>query len=407
MLVSAVLLFGIGLAGADDNFVRSTQDPQILPVYAIGASNGSFAKVNGRLFEIDGRTGYFAGTNAWWLGHLTRNEDVDVAMQQIADASVARTKTKYKIVRVWGFGDVNKPTNPDAADPYRVWYQLINGTGAAFINYGSDGLQRLDYVVHRAEQLGLKLVLPFVNEWPDWGGREVAYAPACSFEPTWYEDAGCQAVYRAYVRVLVTRYRASPAVFSWQLCNEPRCSQCDVSVIAAWAAGVSAYIKSLDPLHMVSLGDEGWFGPSSGFSNPNGSNYAYEANDGVDFVTNLKIPTLDYGVFHLYPSWWSYPYEWGNLWIQQHDDAGAKANKPVILEEYGSPERGNHTRVLAPWLDTIVKSGLAADQVWQFGPANLSANSADFGDEFTVCYNSSEFALLGTKHAQDMLDKGV
>ncbi|KAK0701887.1 glycoside hydrolase superfamily [Lasiosphaeria miniovina] len=375
MLVSALLFLGLGLARADDSFVRSTQDPQIPSVYAIGAPNGSFAKVNGRLFEIDGRTGYFAGTNAWWLGHLTRNEDA-----------------KYKIVRVWGFGDVNKPTNPDAADLYRVWYQLINGTGAAFINYGSDGLQRLDYVVHRAEQLGLKLVLPFVNEWPDWGGREVAYAPACSFEPTWYEDAGFQAVYRAYVRVLVTRYRASPAVFSWQLCNEPRCSQCDVSVIAAWAAGVSAYIKSLDPLHMVSLGDEGWFGPTAGYSDPSGSNYAYEANDGVDFVTNLKIPTLDYGVFHLIPA--------GGA-IRMNG-----ANKPVILEEYGSPERGNHTRVLAPWLDTIVKSGLAAEQVWQFGPANVSANSADFGDEFTVYYNSSEFALLGAKHAQDMLDKG-
>ena len=28
------------------------------------------------------------GTNAWWLGHLTENEDVDKAMQQIADVSL-------------------------------------------------------------------------------------------------------------------------------------------------------------------------------------------------------------------------------------------------------------------------------------------------------------------------------
>ena len=37
--------------------------------------------------------------------------------------------------------------------------------------------------------------------------------------------------------------------------------------------------------------------------------------EGVDFVANLKIPTLDYGVFHLYPNSWGYNYTWGSEWI--------------------------------------------------------------------------------------------
>lgn len=76
---------------------------------------------------------------------------------------------------------------------------------------------------------------------------------------------------------------------------------------------------------MVTLGDEGWFAPEDGYTDGDPTSTAYLNNySGVDFVANLKIPTLDYGVVHLYPNLWGYPYEWGNLWIEQHDDAGAK-----------------------------------------------------------------------------------
>jgi hypothetical protein len=37
-----------------------------------------------RLFDIYSKVQYFAGTNAWWLGHLTRDSDLDTAMSEIA-----------------------------------------------------------------------------------------------------------------------------------------------------------------------------------------------------------------------------------------------------------------------------------------------------------------------------------
>ncbi len=214
---------------------------------------------------------------------------------------------------------------PNAVDPKRVWYQLHNASGG-FINYGPDGLQRLDYVVSTAERLGLKLVLPFVNNWPDLGGMDL-YAQVYGAESTFYENTKSQQVYRDYIKVVVTRYRNSSAIFSWQLGNEPRCPACDTSVIYKWATDVSRYIKSLDPGHMVCLGDEGWFGLTSGYSDEDGtSSYAYQANDGVDFVENLNISTLDYGTYHLYPSLWGYAYEWGSHWIRQHADAGIRVS---------------------------------------------------------------------------------
>lgn len=61
---------------------------------------------------------------------------------------------------------------------------------------------------------------------------------------------------------------------------------------------------------MVTLGDEGWLYPENGYGD---ESYAYSGAEGVDFVANLKIPTLDYGTFHLYPNSWGYDYTWGSV----------------------------------------------------------------------------------------------
>lgn len=245
-------------------------------------------------------------------------------------------QSQYKIARVWGFGDVNLLPTPGTLGPQGVWFQLINSTGS-YINYGEDGLQRLDYAVSAAERLGLKFVLAFMNNWPDWGGQIIydnIFARNNSVDYVWYENPGAQEVYRDYVKTLVTRYKNSSAIFSWQLGNEPRCALCNKTVITKWAAEVSSYIKSLDPNHMVSLGDEGWFGPDDGYTDNEPFSTAYGGDDGVDFVDNLNIPTLDYGVFHLYPNLWGYDTEWGNLWIQQHDDAGKKVTPNSLVHSW-------------------------------------------------------------------------
>src|SRR2546421_10425804 len=38
---------------------------------------------SGRIFNIDGKVQHFAGTNAWWLGHLTIDADLDTAMSEM------------------------------------------------------------------------------------------------------------------------------------------------------------------------------------------------------------------------------------------------------------------------------------------------------------------------------------
>jgi mannan endo-1,4-beta-mannosidase len=109
---------------------------------------------NGTRFSIDGVTKYFAGSNSYWISFLTNDKDVDTAMGNVA-------KSGLKILRVWGFNDVNQRSSG-------VYYQLLSSSGSQ-INTGANGLQRLDAVVKAAEKHGVKLIINFVNYWDDYG----------------------------------------------------------------------------------------------------------------------------------------------------------------------------------------------------------------------------------------------
>ena len=155
---------------------------------------------------------------------------------------------------------------------------------------------------------------------------------------------------------------------------------------------------------MVSLGDEGWLQPS--FTGGDGT-YAYSGYEGVDFVKNLAISTIDYGTFHMYPDQWGYNYSWGNTWITQHNAIGKAAGKPVVLEEYAAPTAELREQYFPQWQSTIVsKTSIASDAYWQF--ATTFADGTNPYDNYAIYYNAtagSDSANLGTAHAKAMAVK--
>ncbi len=240
----------------------------------------AFPTTSGLRFSINGATKYLAGTNSYWIGFLANNADVDLVLDHIA-------KSGLTVLRVWGFNDVT--ARPSGG----VYYQYLSASGSQ-INTGANGLQRLDYVVSAAAKRGVYLIINFVNNWGDYGGMP-AYAKAFGgTKEGWYTNTKAQAQYRAYVQAVVTRYANASSIFAWELANEPRCKGCAADTLYHWAADTSKYIKSLDPNHMVTLGDEG-------FGLPGDTTYPYQTTEGVDFVKNLGITTLDFGTFHMYP----------------------------------------------------------------------------------------------------------
>ncbi|KAI0134697.1 glycoside hydrolase superfamily [Xylariales sp. AK1849] len=341
---------------------------------AAAAATG-FSKTDGTQFNIDGSTKYYPGTNSYWLSFLTNNADVDSTLDDLVEAGL-------KILRIWGFNDVN--TIPASGT---VYFQHLSASGST-INTGSDGLERLDYIVSAAETRGIKLIINFVNYWDDYGGMQAYVNAFGGDKTTWYTDKASQTQYQAYIKAVVSRFINSPAIFSWELANESRCSGCATSVIYNWAKSTSEYIKSLDPNHMVTIGDEG-------FGLPGDGSYPYTYGEGNDWVANLNITTLDFATIHLYPDSWGQTEDWGNPWIKTHGAACAAAGKPCLLEEYGAPS--DHCSIEGAWQATaLATDGIAADLFWQLGVTLSSGKTSDDGN--TIFTGTDDWTCLVTDH---------
>ncbi|KAL3425697.1 fungal cellulose binding domain-containing protein [Phlyctema vagabunda] len=346
-----------------------------------------FSKVSGNVFTINGKKTYFAGTNSYWIGFLTSNSDVDLVMTHLA-------ATGLKVLRVWGFSDLT-------AAPYsgQVWFQSLIPGQSPVINTGADGLQRLDYVVESAAAHGISLIINFVNNWGDYGGMNAYrayYNLSTTDESQWYLSTEAQAQYQKYIATVVARYKSNPAVFAWELANEPRCTGCSTSVITNWAKTTSAYIKSLDSNHMVTLGDEG-FGLDTGSD----GSYPYTYGPGTNWTANLAISTIDFGTFHLYPSSWGQVDSWGASWIASHAAAAKAVGKPAILEEYGASDKAN----IPAWQTAVLQNNIAGDLYWQYGDTFSWGQSND--DGHAIYYGTDLYTTLVTNHAAAMNAKAV
>lgn len=221
--------------------------------------------------------------------------------------------------------------------------------------------------------------------------------------------------YKRYVREFVNRYKDSPTIFAWELCNEPRCGAdpdrnlprspdgCDPDVMSAWTEEMSDYIRSLDPWHMITWGGEG------AFNRPDFDDWAYDGTDGSDFDHEMTLRNIDFGTFHLYPDWWSKSVPWSNRWIEDHAEVGRDVGKPVIFEEYGwlTPERRleylgqvrneTRTQVLGHWQSLTREHGMP-DMYWQFGCCGYSYG-CNHNDGFTVYLEDEEAQTLVYEHA--------
>ena len=207
----------------------------------------------------------------------------------------------------------------------------------------------------------------------------------------WYSSNKAQTQYRKYIKAVVSRYTNSPAVFAWELANEPRCNGCDTKIITNWIKKTSKYIKSLDPNHMVTIGEEG-FGLKVG----DDGSYPYTYAEGTDFAANCGVADIDFCTYHLYPDSWSVSpaKQWGNAWIKNHDKVCKTAGKPCVLEEFGY---SNDCAVEGAWEATALKApSTGGDMFWQYGDTLSTGQTHQDGN--TVYHGTDLYDCLVTKH---------
>jgi mannan endo-1,4-beta-mannosidase len=305
------------------------------------------------VFMYQGKPFCFSGSNNYYLSYKDKPMVDDVFAQAKAMG--------LKVMRTWAFIDRGSiddsvpSTDRSQWSPYGtkqgVYFQYWDtATGSVVYNEGAekdDGLVRLDYLLAKAAENDIKMVLVLTNNWREFGGMD-QYLKwfNLAYHHEFYSDDRAKQAYKRYAAHLIERintitkvaYKDDPTIFAWELANEPRCrnfgqydrlEDCKPGTITSWVKDMSEHIKSLDPNHLVAVGDEGFF------NRPGAGNEQYPGKDGADHDAFLALDSIDFGTFHLYPDAWSTGTRWANQWIVDHVDAAQKAGKPTVLEEYG------------------------------------------------------------------------
>lgn len=406
-----------------------------------GVPNG-FAYTQGTRFMLDGSPFYYAGTNCYYLTFKSQ-EAVDSVFKDAEAMGL-------KVIRVWGNLDVGVKTgttdsegkpvftnnNDGPGEKDGIYFQYFDkDLGKPVINEGKDGLQKLDYALYQAEKHGIKLLITFTNYWDAFGGmgQYVKWAEELGItglkKDDFYTNETLKGWYKDYVNGLLNhtnqytgrKLKDEPSVFAWELANEPRCNtdaQCKDNILYNWAKEMSEYVKSVDPNHMVSLGDEGFYNKPYGYYNEyTTSNYAFYGAEGVDFEKLMTIDTLDFGTPHLYLDQWGMKHTGTGqddlLWFKIHGETCAELGKPVILEEFGLTNRTIRDSEYEQWFEVLEGNvyetvEYAGTNYWMIASYIDGALYPDY-DQYTVYgpegTDTESTRQLIIKHAANMTAK--
>ncbi|KAG2434886.1 hypothetical protein HYH02_012086 [Chlamydomonas schloesseri] len=194
-------------------------------------------------------------------------------------------------------------------------------------------------------------------------------------------------------------YRDDPTILAWELANEPHTTdQFELSpkgptqfgdqgvtigrgqlvgrLVNQWLCRAATLLKSLDPNHMVTTGEEGYRTNGPYLSTAPEHNWLNNGLKGVDFDSNIKCPDVDFMTLHVYPDNWNVPF-WQyqfviDNFITDRTKLAHAYNKPVVMEEYGCCKAadyvGKRGQVFAAFHDAADALGMAGTIVWQVVP---------------------------------------
>ena len=336
-----------------------------------------FVQCEGTGFQVGGEPFPVVGVNCYFLGYCSDASRLNVM--------AAAKQMRANAIRAWAFLNVDKRPAGTVA------FQYLNN-GAITVNGGPDGLERLDALIAAAEGQGLRLILPLVNYWNDFGGMPLYLRclGVTGGPEQFYVSAAARIAYQNWVQAILTRrntrtgrlYSEEPAVMAWELANEPRCeTPGGRDLFLNWVGDMSSLVKSLDSNHLLAVGDEGFL------LHADTNDPLYNGSHGVDGEAILGIGDIDFGTYHFYPTAMAHPPAFGDTWVQDHVAAGQRANKPSIMEEYGlelsaTVTADQRNQWYASWLQSVLQAGGAGDLLWMIG--GTDAEVAGFRDQFTV-----------------------
>lgn len=320
-------------------------------------ATNSFAKVKDNHFIVNDKPYYFIGTNFWYGSILGSKGEGGNRARLIKELDFLKQNGLTNLRVMIGSDGEN-----GVASKVEPTLQIRPGV------YNDTIFDGLDFLMSELGKRDMKAVLFFTNSWEwtggysqylNWVGKGKNPIPSVDGWPAFMnyvkQYAGCkecEELLKNHIRKVITRtnrythikYINDPAIFAWQIGNEPRAfSNENKPLFATWLKEISAYIKSLDKNHMISIGSEGQSG--------------CEMDMGL-FEQIHADPNVDYLTMHIWPKNWSW-LDVKNLsgtlqnsidktaeYMNNHMAIARKLSKPIIMEEFGFP-RDHHQYTLA------------------------------------------------------------
>jgi mannan endo-1,4-beta-mannosidase len=321
--------------GRESPSASSSQEKASAAASAAASGAGGFVKASGGKFLLDGRPYYFVGANFW------QGMNLGVDGPSGDRARLVRELDRLRDLGVTNLRVMASSEGPNT-EPYRTVPALMTSPG----EYDGSVLDGLDFLLAEMGKRGLRAVMVLNNFW-QWSGGMAQYVSwfektpipypgdyekFITYAAKFYTYAECQYWFHDHIAMLTARtnpytglkYRDDPAVFSWELANEPR------RYPQSWIDETAAYIKSLDPNHMVTTGSEG----------------APPGEPTQDFVKTHSAPGIDYVTIHIWPQNWGWydpkrpaTYKAAEpltiAYFLKHAKEAKEMGKPLVLEEFG------------------------------------------------------------------------
>jgi mannan endo-1,4-beta-mannosidase len=345
-------IFAVLLALLDQRQAHGSEDP------ALSLGFDSFVKREGHRLMLDRQSLYIHGANQYYLFYKSQ-EMVDEVLQDAAALGL-------NVLRTWAFCD----------GEWHDGQSLQPEPGV----YNEATFQKLDYLIYRAEQLGLRLTLALTNYWTDFGGMDayVRWSPTANSRDDFYSDAETRRLYKNYVTYVLNRrntltgraYKDEPAILMWELANEPRASKERAKEFYEWVDHMAGHIKSIDSNHLVSTGSEGDFTTDI---------YATNASPHIDAIS-----------FHLYPEHWNFSKEKSLEYIERHIRvARDELKKPVYCGEFGIKDQSLRPDIYRSWYDFFRSNSIDGTLFWILSGQREDGSLYPDYDGFTVYYPES------------------
>ena len=318
------------------------------------AQNGGFVSSKDGKFYLDKKVYRFIGINFWYGAYLGMKDfpgdrkRLDRELDFLASNAISNLRVLVS-------------SEGDSTYPFRVHPSFQKSPG----EYNEEVLIGLDYLLQQCGKRNLKVVLYFTNNW-EWSGGFGQYLewngygkPPLPKTENWdwekyrdyiaqyYSCEPCVSQDKELITKVVGRknsitgiwYKEEPAIFAWELANEPRPMRSSSNEgFQNWVISTSDHVKKLDPNHLLTTGCEG--------------DVAFEGD--LNFYKKVHAnPTIDYLTIHIWPKNWkwfpdtSISANMANIvtrsqkYLDRHLTLAKELNKPLVIEEYGLPRDGH------------------------------------------------------------------